>query len=53
VPAHLQEAAVVGPILADEDRLDRRLHVVVEAAPAGALEEGKGAEIQTILRTFR
>ena len=42
VPAHLQEAAVVGPVLADEDRLDCRLHVVVEAAPAGALEEGKG-----------
>ena len=31
MPAHLQEAAVVGPLLADEDRLDRGLHVVVDA----------------------
>ena len=42
VPAHLQEAAIVLPILADEDRLHRRLHVVVDAARAGALEEGEG-----------
>jgi hypothetical protein len=41
VPAHLQEAAVVGPFLADEDRLHRRLHVVVDAARAGAPEEGE------------
>ena len=40
--AHLQEAAIVLPVLADEDRLDRRLHVVVDAARAGALEEGEG-----------
>ena len=38
VAAHLQEAAIVEPLLADEDRLHRRLHVVVDAAPAGALE---------------
>ena len=37
--AHLEEAAIVLAILADEDRLHRRLHVVVDAAPAGALEE--------------
>ena len=30
--AHLLEAAVVEAILADEDRLHRRLHVVVDAA---------------------
>jgi hypothetical protein len=30
------------PLLADEDRLHRRLHVVVDAARAGALEEGEG-----------
>ena len=42
VAAHLQEAAIVEAFLADEDRLHRRLHVVVDAAPAGALEEGEG-----------
>ena len=39
--AHLQEAAIVETFLADEDRLHRRLHVVVDAAPAGALEQGE------------
>ena len=37
--AHLEEAAIVLAVLADEDRLHRRLHVVVDAALAGALEE--------------
>src|SRR5580658_8813068 len=37
--AHLQEAAIVPPALADKDRLDRRLHVVVDAAPANAAIE--------------
>ena len=41
VRAHLQEAAIVLAVLADEDRLHRRLHVVVDAARAGALEEGE------------
>jgi hypothetical protein len=36
---HLEEAAIVLAILADEDRLHRSLHVVVDAAPAGAPEE--------------
>jgi hypothetical protein len=40
--AHLQEAPVIGAFAADEDRVDRRLHVVVDAALAGALEEGEG-----------
>ncbi len=39
--AHLQEAPIVGPLLAHENGLDRRLHVVVDAARAGTLEEGK------------
>jgi len=39
VAAHLQEAAIIETALADEDRLHRRLHVVVDAAPAGALEQ--------------
>lgn len=39
--AHLQEAAVVGALAPDEDRLDRGLHVVVDAALAGAAEEGE------------
>jgi hypothetical protein len=42
VAAHLQEAAVEPPLLADEDRVHRRLHVVVDAACAGAPEEGEG-----------
>jgi hypothetical protein len=36
--AHLQETTIVDALLADEDRLHRRLHVVVDAALAGALE---------------
>src|SRR5271154_3492150 len=39
--AHLQEAAIVQETLADEDRLHRRLHVVVDAALACSLEQGK------------
>jgi hypothetical protein len=42
VAAHLQEATIVGALAPDEDRLDCGLHVVVDAAPAGALEEGEG-----------
>ena len=37
--AHLPEAAIVLAILANEDRLHCALHVVVDAAPTGALEE--------------
>ncbi len=37
--AHLQETTIVEAVLADEDRLHRRLHVVVDAAPARPLEE--------------
>jgi hypothetical protein len=44
--AHLQEAAVVLALLADEDRVDRRFHVVVDAALAGALEKDEGARSQ-------
>ena len=39
VRAHLEEAAIVLAVLADEDRLHRGLHVVVDAARAGAPEE--------------
>src|SRR6266567_228267 len=39
--AHLHEAAVVKTTLADEDCLHCGLHVVVDAAPAGALEQGE------------
>jgi hypothetical protein len=45
VRAHLKEAAVVLAILADEHRLNRRLHVVVDSAPAGASEEREGAVV--------
>ena len=39
VAAHLQKAPIVGTLAADEDRLHRRLHVVVDAARAGAFEK--------------
>ena len=39
--AHLQEAAIVKTSFADEDRLHGRLHVVVDATSAGALEQGE------------
>ena len=39
--AHLLEPAVVGPFLAHEDRVHRRLHVVVDPACTGALVEGE------------
>src|ERR1700736_6068332 len=35
VAAHLQEAAIVETSFADEDRLHRSLHIVVDAASAG------------------
>ena len=41
VPAHLLEAAIVGAVPADEDRVHRRLHVVVDPPRAGAAEEGE------------
>src|SRR5271154_5492861 len=36
--AHLQEAAIVLAILADEDRLHRRFHVVIDSAPKAPLK---------------
>ena len=42
VRAQLQEAAVEGALLAHEDRVHGRAHVVVDAAPAGAAEEAEG-----------
>lgn len=41
--AHLHEAAIVLPLFAGEDRFHRRLHVIVNAARAGAFEEGERA----------
>src|SRR5690606_25047656 len=38
---HLQAATVVAAIPADEDRVHRRLHVVVDPARARAAEEGE------------
>ena len=46
VPAHLQKAAVVAPLAADEHRVHRRLHVVVDPARAGALEEREGPVVR-------
>src|SRR5215470_8017872 len=41
--AHPQKTTIELAILAKEDRLDCRLHIVVDAARAGALEEGESA----------
>jgi len=46
MPAHPQEAAVELAVFADEHGLNRRLHVVVDAARAGPLEESKGAVVR-------
>ena len=46
VRAHRLEAAVVVPLLADKDRGHRRLHVVVDAPPAGPAEEAEGALVR-------
>jgi hypothetical protein len=43
--AHPQKTAVVLAVLADEDAINRRLHVVVDAARAGPLEEGECAVV--------
>src|SRR5215208_945299 len=39
--AHLLETAVIETSFADEDRLHSGLHIVVDAASAGALEQGE------------
>src|SRR4051794_515881 len=39
--AHLHEAAIVETTLTDEDGLYGSLHIVVDAAPAGALEQSE------------
>ena len=46
VPAHLLEAPVVGALLAREDRVHRRLHVVVDPAGARPAEEGEGLVVR-------
>ena len=46
VRAHLLEAPVVIPLLADKDRGHRRLHVVVDAPPARPAEEAEGALVR-------
>src|SRR6516164_1787600 len=43
--AHLQEAAIVEAVLADEDRVYRGLHVVVDAASTGPLEQREGTVV--------
>ena len=34
MPAHLQKPLVEGAVFTDEDGFNRRLHVIVDAAPA-------------------
>jgi hypothetical protein len=41
VAAHRLEAPIVGPLLAHEDAIHGRLHVVVDADLGCALEKGK------------
>ena len=41
MPAHLLETTVAGAILADEDRVCHRLHIVVDAACARTAKEGE------------
>src|SRR6056297_2325323 len=41
MPAHLLEPAIVGAILANEDRVDRGLHVVIDPTRTGTAEEGE------------
>src|SRR3954454_22031215 len=43
VAAHPQKAPIELAVLADEHGLDRRLHVVVDAAGAGPFEKAEGA----------
>jgi hypothetical protein len=39
--AHLQETPIVEAVLADKDRIHRRLHVVVDASGTAALEQSE------------
>jgi len=41
MPTHLLEPPVVGPILADKDRVHRGLHIVIDASGARTAEERK------------
>ena len=50
--AHLQEAAIVEATLADEDRLHSGLQVVVDAALACTLEQGKGPIVRSLRQLF-
>src|SRR3984893_10222136 len=40
--AHLQEPPIILPVLADEDRLHRGLHIIIDATCAGAFKKGEG-----------
>jgi hypothetical protein len=40
--AHLRKTAIEEPVLADEDRLNGRFHIIVNATTAGAFEKGEG-----------
>src|SRR6516162_3859402 len=51
--AHLQEAAIILTVLADEDRLHRRLHVVVDATGAGTSKEDEGAFVRVEYHLLR
>ena len=41
MPAHLLEPAIINTILANQDRINRGLHIIVDAPRAGTAEEGK------------
>ena len=44
--AHLLEPAIVGAILADEDRVHSRLHVVIDTPGTGPAEEREGPVVR-------
>jgi hypothetical protein len=44
--AHRQKAPVEAPLLADEHRIDRRGHVVVDAAPAHPAKQAEGVVVR-------
>lgn len=46
MPGHLLEPAIVGAILANYDRVHRRLHIVIDALGTGPAEEREGPVVR-------
>ena len=41
MPAHLLEPAIAGPLLANKNRVHRRLHIVIDTPRTGPAEKGE------------